>query len=79
MDELIDLATGEWDEALITNIFNPYEVQQILQILISPNFKDDFVAWHKTKTFTFTVRSAYFTEWQHQFGGRIRRSDGKVP
>jgi hypothetical protein len=35
------------------------------------------VAWHKTKSFTFSVRSAYYIEWEHQFGSKTRRNDGQ--
>jgi hypothetical protein len=46
VDELIDPTTRLWDEALIRENFHPLEVQQILQIPISPNLEEDFVAWH---------------------------------
>jgi hypothetical protein len=75
VDELIDPATGQWDKIILT--FNPLEVQHILQIPISSNLEEDFVAWHKTKSFSFSVRPAYYTEWTHQFGGRVRHQDGQ--
>jgi hypothetical protein len=74
VDELIDPATGQWDKIILT--FYPLEVQHILQIPISSNLEEDFVAWHKTKSFSFSVRSAYYTKWTHQFGGRVRCQDG---
>jgi hypothetical protein len=74
VSELIDLVSGEWDEVLIRDNFNPLEVRKIP---LSPNLEDDFVAWHKTKNFTFSVRSAYYSEWEHRYGGRIRRRDGQ--
>jgi hypothetical protein len=75
VDELIDPATGQWNKITLT--FNPLEVQHILQIPISSNLEEDFVAWHKTKSFSFSVRSAYYTKWTHQFGGRVRCQDGR--
>jgi hypothetical protein len=49
----------------------------MLQIPISPNPEDDFIAWHETKSYTFSVRSTYFTEWEHQYAGRLKRQDGQ--
>jgi hypothetical protein len=77
VDELIDPTTGQWDVQTLTDTFNPIEVQWILQIPVSQNLEEDFVAWHKTRSFSFTVRSAYYSEWEHQFAHRIRRQDGQ--
>lgn len=38
---------------------------------------EDFVAWQYTKSFSFSVRSAYYVEWEHQFGAQTRRGDGQ--
>jgi ribonuclease HI len=77
VEELINPTTGQWDEELIRDTFHPLEVQKILEIPISPNLEEDFVAWHKTRTYIFSVRSAYYTEWEHQFRIKIGRSDGQ--
>jgi hypothetical protein len=77
IEELINPATGLWDEELVRDTFHPFEAQKILEIPISPNLEDDFVAWHKTKSYTFSVRSAYYTEWEHQFRIKIGRVDGQ--
>jgi hypothetical protein len=61
VDELMYPITGLWNEILLHEIFNPLEVQKILQIPISPHLEDDFVACHKTKYFTFAIRSALGT------------------
>jgi hypothetical protein len=37
---------------------------------------EDFVAWRFTKNGFFSVRSAYHTEWESQFGNSLRRLDG---
>jgi hypothetical protein len=58
VDELIDPTTGEWDIQTLTDTFSRIEVQWILQIPVSQNLEEDFVAWHKTQSFSFTVRSA---------------------
>jgi hypothetical protein len=75
----MDPMTRQWGEELIGTIFNPHVAQRILQIPISLNVDEDFVAWHKAKSFTFSVRSAYYSEWKHQYGSRIRRNDGQGP
>jgi hypothetical protein len=47
-------------------------VENILRIPLSEYMTDDSVAWNKTKTYMFSVCSAYYVEWDHQFGARIR-------
>lgn len=76
VDELIDPYTKTWDETLIRNLFLPMDAERILRIPLSKHLDDDFLAWHKTKTFVFSVRSAYYTEWEHQFGGRVTSTEG---
>jgi hypothetical protein len=65
VDELIDPVTGAWDEELIQLIFNPLDVDRILRIPLNENMTDDFIAWHMTKSYAFSVRSAYFLAWNH--------------
>jgi hypothetical protein len=77
VDDLIDPVSGLWDEQLLSEIFNPLDVRRILQIPISQELGEDFVAWHKTRNFCFSVRSAYYSEWEHQFGIKIRSNTGQ--
>ena len=77
VDEFIAQDTGFWDEELLRGILNPRDVDRILKIPLSENMQDDFVAWHMTKTHTFSVRSAYYVEWNHQNGHRLSRPDGQ--
>jgi hypothetical protein len=44
---------------------------------LSQNLEDDFIAWNKSKNYMFSVRSAYYSEWELQFGARMRRADGQ--
>lgn len=76
LDELIDPNTRTWDEELIRSIFLPVDSERILRIPLSEHLTDDFVAWHKTKSFVFTFRSAYYTEWDHQFDSRVVSTEG---
>ena len=54
----------------------PIDVQRILSIPISQHDMPDFIAWSYTKNGMFSVRSAYFVEWNHQYGSRPRHSNG---
>src|ERR1041385_2399388 len=36
----------------------------------------DFIAWSYTKNDMFTVRSAYFAEWEYQHGSKLRHTNG---
>jgi hypothetical protein len=77
VNELIDPATNSWDEELVRSIFLQVDVERILRIPLSQHVSDDFVAWHNTKSFCFTVRSAYYIQWEHLFGHMTRRRDGQ--
>lgn len=61
MDELINPNTGVWDEEMIRDVFLPVDVENIPKIPLSEFLTEDFVAWNKTKTKVFSVRSAYYT------------------
>lgn len=55
VDELIDPWTRTWDEALLRDNFISIDVEQILRIPLSTNLTEDFIAWHKTRPFSFSV------------------------
>ena len=57
--EIIDPHTGQWDEALLRSVFSPVDVDRILQIFLHVEAVEDFLAWHFTRSGTFSVRSAY--------------------
>jgi hypothetical protein len=75
VNELIDPITNMWDIDLVNQTFWPVDARRILAIPLSQHMMEDFVSWHFTKTGIFSVRSAYFVEWESQFGHRINRSD----
>jgi hypothetical protein len=77
VDELIDPHTNAWDEELIRENFLAVDAERILRIPLSGHLTEDFVAWHKTKSHIFSVRSAYYIEWDHQFSAKTRRMDGQ--
>ena len=60
VEGLIDPVTGGWDEVQLRDLFIPIDVQRILQIPISLNLEDDFVAWHKSKKGKFATGHRYF-------------------
>jgi hypothetical protein len=73
--ELLCPITGQWDEGLLNDLFNPIDVTRILQIPISTHGFQDFISWHFTKHGQYTIRSGYHLQWHHQFGpstGQLR-------
>lgn len=60
-DEPIDPNTCNWDENLIRDSF--YQIDRILRIPLSDHMDELFVAWHCTKSYTFSVRSTYYVEY----------------
>jgi len=46
VNELIDPASGTWDEQLITSIFNPIDARRILLIPMNYDTFEHFLAWH---------------------------------
>ena len=76
VDELIDHDNHSWDVSLIEDLFNPIDVLRILKIPLNHNMTEDFIAWHLTKSYSFTVKSAYYVQWNSQFGQNYRRHDG---
>jgi len=57
--ELIDTTQGDWNEALIKEIFLPCDSEVILSIPLCMSWPRDKVVWHYTTNGAFSVRSAY--------------------
>jgi hypothetical protein len=53
ISQLIREGTNDWDEAQVRQIFQPWDVEEILKI------KPDSIAWYYEKFRVFLVRSAY--------------------
>jgi ribonuclease HI len=77
VSDLIDPTTKTWKEDIVREIFYKPDADEVLQINIPSLNGDDFIAWNKSKNYMFSVRSAYYLEWEHQFGTRMRRADGQ--
>lgn len=77
VEELIDPHSDNWDEDLIRDVFSSVDVQRILQIPLHAQMNEDFIAWNYTHSGTFSVRSAYYRELDHQFGSWLTRPDGQ--
>jgi hypothetical protein len=56
--ELIDPATGVWDEGLVRDTLWEVDANVVLKIPIKEDF-NDFVAWHYDNKGIFTVKSGY--------------------
>lgn len=54
----------------------PINAQRVLEISLSLHDMSDFIAWSYTKNEMFTVRSAYFAEWDYQHGSKLRHANG---
>lgn len=67
--DLIDPVTGEWGEQLIRDNFWHIDAEHILQIPLHQHVTEDYVAWHLTKSGTFSVRSAYYKQWEATYVG----------
>lgn len=59
VDELINPHAGTCDEDLVRNIFLLVDAERILRIPLSVHLNEDFVVWCTTKSYSFSVRSAY--------------------
>jgi hypothetical protein len=79
VDELINPVTMQWDEQMLNDNFNPTDLSRILRISLSQNVDEDFVAWHLTKSYSFSMKSAYYFEWNHINGRRLTRADEQGP
>jgi hypothetical protein len=73
VSDLIDPETRCWDEDLIRSLFYDVDVKRILKIPLAVGMME--VSWNFTKTGIFTVRSAYFLEWDHQHGQKLLRTN----
>lgn len=54
------------------SIFLLVDVERVLWIPFSEHLDEDFVAWRKTISYRFFVQSAYYAEWEHQYGAKPR-------
>jgi hypothetical protein len=70
VNQLID-PNGEWDEGLITSLFNSLDARRIMQIPLDTHGLSDFISWRLTKHGFFSVRTAYHSQWRHQFGPNV--------
>jgi hypothetical protein len=62
VNQLIDAGSGEWNKALVQEVFVEQEAGIICNIPISRYQNGDKLIWRATPTGTFTVRSAYHLE-----------------
>lgn len=50
---------------------------RILQILLPDGEMEDFMAWQFTKSYTFSVRSAYHLKWESTYGEILKQNSGE--
>ena len=61
---MIDPITGQCDEVLIRDNFWQVDADRVLKIPLFQHATKDFVAWQLTKNGVFSVRSAYYKQWE---------------
>ncbi|XP_019178278.1 PREDICTED: uncharacterized protein LOC109173495 [Ipomoea nil] len=67
---LIDQQTKTWDPHILTDLFEPEDVDRILKIPVSPDYKDTWY-WHNDPNGCYTVKDAYrrlMGEFNHTLG-----------
>jgi hypothetical protein len=74
VSKLINLDTMQWDKDMVKELFNPIDAMRILRIPLSENMNEDFIAWHRTNSNKFSVRSAYYVQWNHMHGHKLDRA-----
>ena len=60
VSSLIDENTRRWRADRVRALFYPFEVETILNILLSYSLPDDSITWVANKRGVFTVKSAYY-------------------
>jgi hypothetical protein len=73
VSDLINPVDGNWDEELLETMFWPVDVHIIKQIPLIQD-REDLVAWHFNKLGLFSVRSAYYCQWDFKFGRSNRNT-----
>ena len=79
---LIDQDTKRWRRDRLERIFLPFEVETILNILISYHVQEDQLIWVGNKSGVFTVKSAYYVARKNMEGcdrGESSTGDTQAP
>jgi hypothetical protein len=74
--ELIDPITNSWDADLVGQTFLDVDPHRIMAIPLPSHDMEDFIGWSRTKTGTFSVQSAYHTEWESKYRNKLQRGGG---
>ena len=79
---LIDQDTKRWRRDRLERIFLPFEVETILNILISYHVQEDQLIWAGNKSGVFTVKIAYYVARKNLEGcdrGESSTGDTQAP
>ena len=76
MADFIVPVSNNYDEDLVRQTLWPIDAQHALAIPHPQYDMHDFVVWSYTKNRLFSVRSAYFVEWDHQHEMKPRCANG---
>ncbi|RLN29342.1 hypothetical protein C2845_PM05G03480 [Panicum miliaceum] len=75
VEELINPATGGWDDKLVQQTFWPQDLDIVLSTTVNHDL-EDLVAWHYDNRGNFSVKSAYRVERDHE--KRSSRRGGRL-
>ena len=79
VSELIDPITGDWDKALVQDVFLEEDMNHILAIPVNSNM-DDSIAWHYDTKGLFSIKSMYHTlEDNRERRATIHNDDTSAP
>lgn len=77
VSNLINPVSNNYDEDLVRKTSCPIDAQMVLAIPFPQHAMQDFVTWNFKKNTLFSVQSAYFMEWDHQHGMKLRHTNGR--
>ena len=77
VNDLIDPSTKPQDEKLERQTFWRVYVHRILAIPLPNYYMVDFVVWGMAKKIRLSVKSSYYVEWDHIFGGNLCQPNGQ--
>lgn len=59
LDQYINMETKQWNESLISDVFNSIKVKDIKSIPLCRSDKKDCIVWHYQKNGKYNVKSDY--------------------
>lgn len=70
--------SNSWNPSILSSLFLPEVVNEILKIKISSDFHSKHLFWSPSKTESFSTKSAYLTDNSHRFLHNLPNFLGKI-